>query len=250
MIGIYKITNLVNGKCYIGQSRNIEKRFSAHKSRPFNENSEEYNKVLYRAIRKYGLDNFSFEVIEECKIELLNNRENYWINFFDATNPTKGYNQTCGEYNLVAKKMTDTLLKQIIQDLQNSNLSIKEIAEKYNFHSNMITNINQGHSWRQEDLEYPIRKIHKKVVNYCIDCNTIISDKATRCIACEHLKQRISNRPSREELKKLIRTTPFTQIGKMYNVSDNSIRKWCKSENLPSKSSEIKKYSDEEWEKI
>ena len=85
---------------------------------------------------------------------------------------------------------------------------------------------------------------------YCIDCGKEIYKGATRCAKCASKQNRICERPSREELKKLIRTTPFTQIGKMYNVSDNSIRKWCKSENLPSKSSEIKKYSDEEWEKI
>ena len=54
----------------------------------------------------------------------------------------------------------------------------------------------------------------------------------------------------REELKTLIRIKPFTQIAKMYGVSDNAIRKWCKSEGLPSKSSEIKLYTDNEWENV
>jgi hypothetical protein len=48
----------------------------------------------------------------------------------------------------------------------------------------------------------------------------------------------------------LIRTTPFTQIGKQFNVSDNAIRKWCDKYDLPRKSSEIKKYSNNEWENI
>jgi hypothetical protein len=51
-------------------------------------------------------------------------------------------------------------------------------------------------------------------------------------------------------LKKLIRTKPFTQIGKQFNVSDNAIRKWCDNYNLPRKVNEIKSYSDEEWELI
>ena len=55
---------------------------------------------------------------------------------------------------------------------------------------------------------------------------------------------------SREELKKLIRTTSFTQIGKQFNVSDNAIRKWCIKYNLPKTVKEIKSYSDEEWELI
>lgn len=55
---------------------------------------------------------------------------------------------------------------------------------------------------------------------------------------------------SREELKKLIRTTSFTQIGKQYGVSDNAIRKWCDKYNLPRKVSDIKKISDKDWELI
>lgn len=55
---------------------------------------------------------------------------------------------------------------------------------------------------------------------------------------------------SREELKKLIRTTSFTQIGKQFGVSDNAIRKWCDKYNLPRKVSDIKKISDKDWELI
>lgn len=57
-------------------------------------------------------------------------------------------------------------------------------------------------------------------------------------------------RVSREELKTLIRTLPFSQIGEKFNVSDNTIRKWCDKYDLPRKVSEIKKYSDEEWNLI
>lgn len=55
---------------------------------------------------------------------------------------------------------------------------------------------------------------------------------------------------TREELKELIRTKPFTQIGKQFNVSDNAIRRWCDKFNLPRKSTEIKKITDEEWKNI
>ena len=85
---------------------------------------------------------------------------------------------------------------------------------------------------------------------YCIDCNKEITAKATRCVACQQKNRQTTVRPSREELKDLIRNTSFTQIGKMYNVSDNSIRKWCDGYNLPRNVSEIKKYSDKEWKEI
>ena len=58
------------------------------------------------------------------------------------------------------------------------------------------------------------------------------------------------SRPSREELKNMIRTSNFTQIGRDFGVSDNAIRKWCDSYGLPRHSKEIKKYTDEEWNLI
>ena len=91
------------------------------------------------------------------------------------------------------------------------------------------------------------RKKHQ--INLCQNCGTPISKTAKHCIKCSHLLRQ-QNNIEREELKKLIRSMPFTAIGKKYNVSDNAVRKWCDKYNLPRKASEIKKYSDEEWELI
>lgn len=88
---------------------------------------------------------------------------------------------------------------------------------------------------------------------YCIDCGKEISKKSIRCMSCSSKKQIIPLEKlpvSREELKSLIRNKPFTQIGKQYNVSDNTIRKWCDKLNLPRKVSDIKQYSDADWTKI
>lgn len=86
--------------------------------------------------------------------------------------------------------------------------------------------------------------------NYCIDCGCEIRSSSTRCISCRNKNLQTVERPSREKLKELIRTTPFLQIGKMYGVSDSAIRKWCDSLNLPRKSSVIKAISEEEWKLI
>lgn len=93
-------------------------------------------------------------------------------------------------------------------------------------------------------------KNKKENRNKCIDCGAIISKKAIRCHACYNKKQQITKRPEREELKIMIRTMPFTTIGKKYGVTDNAIRKWCKAENLPVSKFEINKISDKEWETI
>lgn len=97
------------------------------------------------------------------------------------------------------------------------------------------------------------RKITKKSKiepNHCIDCGKIINNRSQRCEDCEHKRQRKTEWPQRDELKELIRAQPFSAIGKIYNVSDNAIRKWCKNYNLPTKKSEIKQYSDKEWEEV
>lgn len=84
--------------------------------------------------------------------------------------------------------------------------------------------------------------------NYCLECGTPISAMALRCKDCSAAK-RITEKPiTREELKQLIRSISFVQIGKMYNVSDNAIRKWCVSYGLPSKKKDIIQYTDDQWE--
>ena len=83
--------------------------------------------------------------------------------------------------------------------------------------------------------------------NYCVDCRCQIDVNAIRCPVCAAKARRVCMRPSREELKELIRTKPFTQIGKQFGVGDNSIRKWCDTEHLPRTKKEINNYSDEEW---
>lgn len=97
---------------------------------------------------------------------------------------------------------------------------------------------------RKDRNKYIARK------NYCIDCGIEITSTSTRCKKCAG-KQMQTNKPvSRTELKNLIKNKPFKQIAKQFNVSDNTIRKWCDFYNLPRKVSDIKKYSDEQWEKV
>lgn len=88
-IGIYKITNNLNGKIYIGQSIDIEKRFYMHK--------HFYHKDSYidQEINKYGIYNFEFSIIELCSKEELDQKEIYYIAFYNSFYPN-GYNLTKG----------------------------------------------------------------------------------------------------------------------------------------------------------
>lgn len=89
MIGIYKITNNINGKIYIGQSNNIQRRFSEHQNRGATSRIP-----VDIAIQRYGKENFNFEIIEECSIEQLNQKETYWITYFNSIE--NGYNCSVG----------------------------------------------------------------------------------------------------------------------------------------------------------
>lgn len=86
-------------------------------------------------------------------------------------------------------------------------------------------------------------RINKAKKTYCIDCGKEISHNSQRCMECEKKRiRKVKNRPSAEELKDLLlqKKGNFTLIGKIFNVSDNTIRKWCKSYNIPFHSADYK----------
>lgn len=90
---IYKITNNINGKVYIGQTiKTVEKRFRQHIN---NSNKPYFSQIiLYKAMNKYGIENFSVEKIEEIDNSLLDEREKYWIAYYNSY--LDGYNSTLG----------------------------------------------------------------------------------------------------------------------------------------------------------
>lgn len=92
--GIYCVENIINNKKYIGLSKDIHRRWLEHKRVSFNKNSKEYNYPLYNAIRKYGIENFNFYILEECAEDELKEKEKYWINYYNSNNI--GYNITPG----------------------------------------------------------------------------------------------------------------------------------------------------------
>lgn len=84
------------------------------------------------------------------------------------------------------------------------------------------------------DTQYLFKKTHEYsgipiTTKYCIDCSDEISYKAVRCSKCDKLTQRKAERPSLEKLSELISTNGFVQVGKLFGVSDNTIRKWIKT---------------------
>lgn len=147
MIGIYKITNLVNGKTYIGQSNNIERRFKEHQQK-----GESSRIPVDIAIKKYGKDMFSYDIVEECKLEELNEKETYWIKKYHTKED--GYNcndggssQSSGENNGRSKLTEKDVI--LIRKAYNNH---KKQSEVYELFSDKISfghfqNVWQGRIW-------------------------------------------------------------------------------------------------------
>ena len=91
--GIYKITNQVTKECYIGQSVDISKRWKDHAKCGLGIDTPAGNK-LYKAMQTYGIWNFSWEVLEQCSKDLLDEKEKYYIELYDSYN--FGYNSNTG----------------------------------------------------------------------------------------------------------------------------------------------------------
>lgn len=111
IIGIYSITNTINNKRYIGYSIDIERRWKTHK-RDLKNNKHE-NDHLQRAYNLYG-DIFNYEVIEECSIDEIKEREKYWIAFYNSK--IDGYNETDGGDGLI--NPSEDIRKKISENLK------------------------------------------------------------------------------------------------------------------------------------
>lgn len=240
MIGIYKITNLINGKSYIGQSVNIKKRFNAHKSAAFNSNNKNYDFPLYKAIRKYGIENFEFEVLEECKKSELNDKEKWYISKYQTLGKN-GYNQDDGGDSASHYiKLSDEQVSDIILRLKTSLDNSEKIGDEFGVSGRMIRGINSGDFCHRESETYPIRKsLYKLTINsdkhYCKICGIeIVTSEANYCVECGHkIERRVAERPDPLTLAKMVKDVGFNATGRNFGVSDNTIKKWCKAYEIP-----------------
>lgn len=109
MVYIYKFTNQINGKIYIGSTKNVKRRLQEHREGV----KKRIHQYLYRAINKYSWDSFKFEVIEECCPLLRNDYENKWIRFYNSLDKNFGYNMCLSDNTCfteeVIKKMSERM---------------------------------------------------------------------------------------------------------------------------------------------
>ena len=160
MIGyIYKITNSINQKSYIGKTvQTIEKRWKEH----IKDSRKYVNRPLYRAFNKYGIENFSIDLIEEVDIRELSNKEIYWIEYYHTY--SNGYNATLGgdgkilyDYDLIAQLIQNGLTsKEISKEIGCSLDIIHLVANKYNLSINSVNLFTQKSKKVQQYDKYGI----------------------------------------------------------------------------------------------
>lgn len=157
---IYIIRNKINNKVYIGQSINSKERFKSH-CKP---SSVKDGSLIGSAIQAYGAKNFWYEILES-QIENYNEREKYWIQYYNSLTPN-GYNiLESGEEPPIYYgdehpfvKISDANVKKLKEDLANTALPLSQLAKKYNISKKHVLRINQGESRSQPEETYPIRK--------------------------------------------------------------------------------------------
>lgn len=165
--GIYKIENLINGKIYIGRAKDIIARWREHYRASYPDNFKRKNKrdgntTIHQAIRKYGIENFNFQVIEQCLEEELDAREEYWVSIYDSYK--NGYNETkggqknfpqSGEKHSQAKLTWNEVHE--IKNLLRKGSSFNDILKIFpQISKGMICNINLGKNWIEEKDKYPL----------------------------------------------------------------------------------------------
>ena len=135
MQGIYKFTNKINNKVYIGKANNLEERYKSHRRNHDNDNLQDYNTKFYRALRKYGFENFNYEILESniCwTAEVLNQKEVEYIAKYRATEDEYGYNIQKGGLNTtVPRKLSEKQVLEIKNKLVTSTLTMQQIAKEY-----------------------------------------------------------------------------------------------------------------------
>lgn len=174
--GVYKITNIVNGKLYVGSSKNIYQRWKNHKN--MLKRNEYHSQHLQAAWNKYGEDKFIFEIIEECKESNLLIREQYYIDLYNSCDNYYGYNEsefagrptmTKEQRDYYAKISSEKLkgegswcniysekqILSLIEDLKTGDYSYKQLSDKHNISYDIVASVANHGTW-----EYLTKSIH------------------------------------------------------------------------------------------
>lgn len=146
MIGfIYKITNNINGKVYIGQTiQPVKERWYRHCSNSNYLSKQEKDMHIKRAILKYGKQNFVIDVLEECPQEILDEREKYYISYYNSY--ANGYNGTKGGQKGAKPLQTPEEIQKDIVDLYKYGFSLCSLAKEFGIDKKTVKGILTHHN--------------------------------------------------------------------------------------------------------
>jgi group I intron endonuclease len=175
MAAIYSFMNKTNFKRCVGQFKNPTKRMKEHLIATQNGNP----RPLYSAIRKCGIDNFVFEILEECEIEQLNDREQFWVCHFGFFNREKGYNLTTGGKQCQFGPMLEDHKRKIgeANKISKKRYKLSEDHKQKNSESKKGTlSWNKGGT-SNEKYDLKIDKRHEQIVSSAKSKNGTITKK-------------------------------------------------------------------------
>lgn len=166
MLGIYKITNKQNGKVYIGQAIDLERRIREHR--------QARKQTIDNYINVLGVDNFDFEIIEECREEELDEKEQYYIQFYDSVNngynwQEGGFNNSIGSGNGRAKLTeSDVIMIRTAYANHEKPQEIYKLVEHTGISYGTFQGVWQGRSWShimpevftEENKQYYLKGLH------------------------------------------------------------------------------------------
>ena len=161
--GIYKYENKINGKVYIGQSTDIKARIRGHRHASY-PGDKDFKMPIHQAIYKYGEENFDISILEECPKEQLNEREIYWISYFNSYE--KGYNATIGgnESHIHLGKPVE------LYDLEGNYVkeysNITEAAKALEISRNTIYGILSGNRLSAKGYQFKLKDDNKIINKY------------------------------------------------------------------------------------
>lgn len=204
---IYKYTNKINQKNYIGQTTSTLQRRNQKHLQQLNDDT-----YFHRALKKYGRDNFSLVILENnIPEDKLDDREKFWIEQFDSYYfHNKGYNMTKGgKWSTPEQKVFGKDIKEIQNQILNSSISFQKLADIYQVSLSCISDINTGRTFRDSNLKYPLRETYSRSI---LDENKV------------------------EEIIQLLTTTDYSQaeIAQKTNVKEYTVgcinrgtNSWC-----------------------
>jgi group I intron endonuclease len=224
--GIYKIENIINKKVYIGQSNDIINRFKSHKNKL--NNNKHPNAHLQNAWNKYEINNFKFEIIEECVKEIIDEREKFWINYYDSDNEDKGYNlESGGNKNKIVAEETKQKISSSVKKVYLS----EEYREK---HRKKIIGKKKGQLSEETKLKlslankgkHPSEESRRKMSESQKKRNLYYKQKGEHVRKYKKKYNKLSD-DIIDEIRKKYLTGKYTQteLGKEYSITQQTVSK-------------------------